>query len=172
MLFRSLKRKLRNLAQRFRYSRKSILVTTPFAKLPPELKDTAVAVEFPPPDADELKKVLQDLGATPGVNVQLTPLGQEKMVQAALGLTSAQSQRVFAKAIVRDGLLNEKDIDLVMQEKKDIIRESQALEFYAATDTPGDLGGCEVLKEWLRLRERAFSQEARDYGLQIGRAHV
>ncbi len=33
------------------------------------------------------------------------------------------------------------------------------------TETPEDVGGLEVLKDWLRLRERAFTQEARDYGL-------
>ena len=33
------------------------------------------------------------------------------------------------------------------------------------TETPDDVGGLGVLKEWLRLRERAFTQEARDYGL-------
>ena len=42
---------------------------------------------------------------------------------------------------------------------------SKALEFYAVTETPDDVGGLGVLKEWLRLRERAFTQEARDYGL-------
>ncbi len=50
-------------------------------------------------------------------------------------------------------------------QKKQIIRESQALEFYAVHETPGDVGALGVLKEWLRLRERAFSQEARNYGL-------
>ncbi|MFN9659561.1 MAG: AAA family ATPase [Cyanobacteriota bacterium] len=162
-------RKLRNLAQRFRYTRKSILITTPLHSLPPELKDTAVVVVFSPPDALELDTVLHSLADTPGVKVQLTALGREKMVQAALGLTSAQAQRVLAKAIVRDGFLNEQDIDLVMREKKEIIRESQALEFYDANESPADLGGCEVLKDWLRLRERAFSQDARDYGLPAPR---
>jgi SpoVK/Ycf46/Vps4 family AAA+-type ATPase len=33
------------------------------------------------------------------------------------------------------------------------------------TETIADIGGLEVLKEWLRTREAAFSQEARDYGL-------
>ncbi len=33
------------------------------------------------------------------------------------------------------------------------------------TQTAADVGGLGVLKEWLRLRERAFTQEARDYGL-------
>jgi SpoVK/Ycf46/Vps4 family AAA+-type ATPase len=82
-----------------------------------------------------------------------------------LGLTASQAHRVFAKAIVSDGVLDDRDIDLVMQEKKEIIRESEALEFYAVTETADDVGGLDVLKEWLRLRERAFTQEARDYGL-------
>jgi AAA+ superfamily predicted ATPase len=164
-----LKRKLRNLAQRFRYTRKSILVTTPTNQLPAELKDIAVVVEFPPPDSAELEAVLNGLTATPGVRVQLTALGREKLVQAALGLTTSQAQRVFAKAIVRDGQLDDQDIDLVTEEKKQIIRESKALEFFAASESPADLGGCEVLKDWLRLRERAFGQEARDYGLPAPR---
>lgn len=164
-----LKRKLRSLAQRFRYTRKTILITTPINQLPAELKDIAVLVEFPPPDGSELEAVLNELTATPGVRVQLTALGREKLVQAALGLTTAQAQRVFAKAIVRDGQLDDQDIDLVTEEKKQIIRSSQALEFFTASESPADLGGCEVLKDWLRLRERAFGQEARDYGLPAPR---
>jgi SpoVK/Ycf46/Vps4 family AAA+-type ATPase len=99
------------------------------------------------------------------VKVSLTPLGREKLVQAALGLTVAQAQRVLAKAIVSDGIIDDRDIDLITEEKKQIIRESEALEYYAVTETVDDVGGLGVLKEWLHLRERAFSKEARDYGL-------
>ena len=159
------KRKLRSVAQRLKFSKKSILITAPSAKIPEELKDEAVIVEFPLPKNDELETVLQRLTQTPGVKVNLTKLGREKLVQAALGLTAAQAQRVFAKAIVSNGKLDDRDINLVTEEKKQIIRESQALEFYAVHETPGDVGGLGVLKEWLRLRERAFSQEARNYGL-------
>jgi AAA+ superfamily predicted ATPase len=159
------KRKLRSVAQRLKFTRKSIVVTSPCGKIPEELKDEAVVVGFPPPDAAELEEVLNRLTQTPGVKVNLTPLGREKLVQAALGLTAAQAQRVFAKAIVRDGVLDDRDIGLVTDEKKQIIRESEALEFYAVTETPDDVGGLGVLKEWLRLREQAFTQKARDYGL-------
>lgn len=160
-----IKRKLRSLAHRLKFTRKSIVITSPSGKIPVELKDEAVIVEFPPPDVSELEAVLNRLTQTPGVKVNLTPLGREKLVQAALGLTAAQAQRVFAKAIVRDGVLDDRDIDLVTEEKKQVIRESEALEFYSATETPDDVGGLGVLKEWLRLRERAFTREARDYGL-------
>jgi hypothetical protein len=64
-----------------------------------------------------------------------------------------------------DGALDDRDIDLVTQEKKEIIRESEALEFHAVTETPDDIGGLGILKDWLRLREKAFTKEARDYGL-------
>src|SRR3989442_463229 len=76
-----------------------------------------------------------------------------------------QAQRVFSRAVVTDGLLDDRDIHLVTEEKKLIIRESEALEFYEVTASPSDVGGLGVLKEWLRLRERAFTEEARNYGL-------
>ncbi len=160
-----LKRKLRSVAQRLKFTRKTLIVTTPSSRVPDELKDEAVIVELLPPNASELDAVLGRLAQTPGVRVSLTPLGREKLVQAALGLTASQAHRVFARAIVTDGVLDDRDIDLVTQEKKQIISESKALEFYAVKETPDDVGGLGILKEWLRLRERAFTREARDYGL-------
>lgn len=160
-----IKRKLRSLAQRLKFTRKSIIITTTSTKIPEELRDEVVLIEYPAPNIKELENVLKRLSQTPGVKINLTALGHEKLVQAALGLSTAQAQRVFAKAIVSDGILDDRDIDLVTEEKKQIIRESEALEYFSAIETPDDVGGLEVLKEWLRLRERAFTQQARDYGL-------
>ncbi|HLJ95230.1 MAG TPA: AAA family ATPase [Gemmataceae bacterium] len=159
------KRKLRSLAQRLKFTKKSILVTCPVQKIPEEFRDEAVIVDFPHPSVAELEAVFSRIARAPGVKLNLTKLGRDKLVQAALGLTAAQAYRVFARAIVADGTLDDRDIRLVTEEKKQIIRESQALEFYEVTQTPDDVGGLGVLKEWLRLRERAFTQEARDYGL-------
>ncbi|MFN9176044.1 MAG: AAA family ATPase, partial [Synechocystis sp.] len=159
------KRKLRSVAQRLKATRKSMVVTSPNGSIPAELKDEAVIVEFPLPKEAELGRVLDQLVQTPGIKVNLTKLGREKLVRAALGLTASQTQRVFAKAIVTNGVLDDRDITVVTEEKKQIIKESQALEFFAVQETPSDVGGLGVLKDWLRLRERAFGQEAQDYGL-------
>ncbi len=158
-------RKLRSLAQRFKFARKTIIVTTPLWSVPLELKDDAVFMDFPAPGIPELDDILSRLTATPGVVVTLTPQGREKLLQAALGLSANHARRIFAKALVSKGQLDERDIDLVNAEKKQIIRESGALEFFSRAETIGDVGGLDVLKEWLRMRERAFGQEARDYGL-------
>jgi AAA+ superfamily predicted ATPase len=158
-------RKLRNLAHRLKTTKKTIFVTMPTYQLPEELRDDAVVIEFDLPKVPELDAILGRLTATPGIRVDLTPLGREKLLQATLGMTANQAQRVFAKAIVSDGVLDDRDIDLIIKEKKQIIRESGALEFFAPSETINDVGGLEVLKEWLKTRERAFGQQAREYGL-------
>jgi len=163
------RRKLRNLASRLKYCKKSLLILTPRSHVPDELRDEAVILPLPPPTLQELEQVLDHLTRTPGVSVQLSPLGREKILQAALGLSAAQAQRVFARAIVADGILDDADIDLVTEEKRQIIQESEALEFFPLTKTLQDVGGLLALKNWLRLRERAFTREAQEYGLPAPR---
>ena len=158
-------RKLRNLAHSLKFTKKTILVTTPTNCTPLELKDDMVQLEYSQPDYNDLVKILKNLLAIPGTKMNLEKPDADRLIRAALGLSANQAQRIFAKAIVTDGVLQEKDIDMVNNEKKQIIRESGALEFYTPKETIADVGGLEVLKEWLSMRERAFSKKARDYGL-------
>lgn len=158
-------RKLRNLANALKYTHKTIVVTSPARRLPKELEDDATLVDYRPPDVSDLRKILAGLLAAPGTKVDLAREGTDRLVRSALGLTSNQAQRVFAKAIVSGGVLNEDDIALIAHEKRQIVRGSGALDMYEARETIADVGGLEVLKKWLRMRESAFTQAARDYGL-------
>ena len=170
-------RQLRNLAQELKQTLKTIVITAPTTAIPDDLKDDVFVVEFSPPDVGEMQTILDRFTQNPQVKVNLTPLGREKVLRSALGLSSNQAQRVFAKTIVAEvrgpdgtvvknaGTLNERGIDMITQEKKSIIRESGALEFYSPQETIADVGGLEVLKSWLRSREKAFTKDARDYGL-------
>lgn len=170
-------RQLRNLAHSLKETRKSIVITSPNARVPDDLKDDVFLLEFPPPDLEEMNDILDRFIKHPQVKVSLTDLGREKVLRSALGLSSNQAQRVFGKSIVTElkspegrvlkaaGTLDERGIDMITQEKKSIIRESGALEFFSPQETIADVGGLEVLKDWLRQREKAFSQEARAYGL-------
>jgi ATP-dependent 26S proteasome regulatory subunit len=159
------KRKVRNLAQKFRYSRRSIVIITPNQRVPEEIRDEAVIIHFPPPGATELAHELDTLLANSGIVSALTKPGKEKIVQAALGMTLNQARRSFAKAIVTHGTIDDRDIDRIIADKKDVLSQTDALEFYSLTETAENVGGLSVLKDWLRLRERAFTDEARAYGL-------
>ena len=161
------KRTIRNLAQKFRYNRRTVVIVTPSDKIPPEIRDDAVIIYLPPPSAEELTKDLDMLIQTSGVPCTLSRTGREKLIQAALGMSLNGARRSFSKAIVTYGSIDDRDIDAVVAEKKDLLSQTDALEFYGLTESVDNVGGLAVLKDWLHLRERAFTEEARSYGLPV-----
>ena len=97
------------------------MIVTPTPRVPDEIRDEAVIVHFPPPTAAELSADLDTLLATSGIACSLSPGGREKIIQAALGMTLNQARRAFSKAIVTHGTLDDRDIDGIIADKKDIL---------------------------------------------------
>jgi ATP-dependent 26S proteasome regulatory subunit len=161
----TVRRKLRSVSQELKFTKKTIIVLSPTAKVPVELKNLAVVLEFPLPTEEELNEALQTLEKTPGVELKLEDAERKILLQAAQGLTTSQALRVFAKAIVSNGVLDENDVHVITDQKREIIRDSEALEFYASNQSLQDVGGLDSIKDWLRMRGRAFGSEAKDYGL-------
>jgi len=161
------RRRLKNLSHKLRTTKSSIVVTTPSREIPPELRDDAVVIDMELPSSKDLRGLLNALlkGVPKNFEIKLNETGLERLAQAAVGLSRSQANRAFAKALVGDVTLDDRDITLVLEEKKSVVRESGALEFYSPGEGVNDVGGLEVLKTWLRLRERALSPEAKEYGL-------
>lgn len=161
------RRKLRNLANRFRFTRKSIVVTSPWMRVPDELRDVTLMLELPLPTQQEFDGLLDLFLTSPAVRSDLMAAGREKLTRAALGLTISQAQRVLSAALVEDGLnvIDDRVIDRMLEEKRRILLESEALEFFPAALSDQEVGGLDNLKAWLRVREKAFTQNAREYGL-------
>jgi SpoVK/Ycf46/Vps4 family AAA+-type ATPase len=84
---------------------------------------------------------------------------------ACQGLSLERIRRVLSKIIAQYGEIKESSPALILEEKKQIIQQSQLLEFCVTDKKLSDLGGLENFKEWLQLRSEAFSQAAIDYGL-------
>lgn len=56
-------------------------------------------------------------------------------------------------------------MDIILSEKKQLIRRNGILEYMEVDETIDSVGGLEELKVWLRQRANAFSEKAREYGL-------
>jgi AAA+ superfamily predicted ATPase len=161
-----IRRRLRTLAHRLATAGATVVVTTPHRDVPEELRNEAEILDLPLPGVIELSRYLDAvIGAIAGVRADLTAHGRTRLAQAALGLTEVQARRAFGKAIVSNDVLDERAISVVLAEKKAVVRASGALEFHTAAETQEDIGGLDVMKNWLILRERAFSNEARRFGL-------
>lgn len=161
----AVKRKLRSVAQRLKFTKKTIVVLSPVSALPEELRDLADVVEFTVPGEEGLGEVLDSLLKLSGTNLELASDTRTTLVQAAAGLSADQALRVFAKALVSGGTLADSDAGLIMREKRQLVRESSALEFVTAFNDPSDVGGLTVLKDWLASRQTALTPEAKAYGL-------
>ena len=84
---------------------------------------------------------------------------------ACQGLSLERIRRVLSKIIAKYGEIDKSSPSLILQEKKQIIQQTQLLEFCLTDKGIGDLGGLDNFKDWLQLRKKAFSQEAVEYGL-------
>lgn len=86
-------------------------------------------------------------------------------MQSCQGLSTERIRRVLAKAIATHGQLEPDDVDLILEEKRQTIRQTQILDFYPTSEKISDIGGLDNLKDWLLRRGGAFSERARQYGL-------
>lgn len=160
----SVKRALRDAVSAFRNTAHTLILMSPLQDIPLELEKDAVVMDFQLPTATEIGQVLerQTVGRQ---TMPLSPLGRERLVQAALGLTQDEAEKVYRKAIAKAGHLTLNEVDVVLSEKKQLIRRNGILEYIEANETTADVGGLEELKVWLKHRSNAFSERAREYGL-------
>ena len=158
-------RMLRNLLYSLRASRKTVLLLSPFFKLPAEVRDDVPQVFLPLPDYGALGAMLHEICEGRDVKVDLSKEGEEKLVKSALGLTENQARGVFIKSILKHRVLDQSAIQLVLSEKQKIIRKDEVLEFFPTREKISDIGGLDNLKEWLKKRDKAFSGRAKEYGL-------
>ncbi|MDY6806738.1 MAG: AAA family ATPase, partial [Cyanobacteriota bacterium] len=159
----SISRKLRNLARSLKSQPKNIVIIAPQITIPEDLSEILTVLEFPLPDGEQIKTEVERLFVAMGQSVPKSLL--DDVVRAARGLSIERIRRVLAKAIATHGELQPDDVDLILEEKRQTIRQTQILDFYPARENISDIGGLDNLKDWLLRRGGAFSQRAREYGL-------
>ncbi|MGB3240420.1 MAG: AAA family ATPase [Geitlerinemataceae cyanobacterium] len=159
----SVSRKLRNLARLLKSQPKNIVILSPQIAIPEELSEALTVLEFPLPDRAEIRTEIDRLLTDTGHSLESRVL--DEMVRSSQGLSLERIRRVLARAVATHGELRSADVELILEEKRQTIRQTQILEFYPTTEQISDIGGLDNLKEWLLRRGGAFSDRARQYGL-------
>ena len=159
-------RLLRDLAIRIRSKTQTVILTGPVLSLPSDLEKDITVIDFPLPDSEDIEKcldlVIQSLKNKPDIDVDLTPAEREVLVKSAQGLTLDEIDSTLARSLVEfRGLKPE----AVVREKRQIIRKSGLLEYYEPDSQLKDVGGMELLKEWLEKRTDSFTDRAREFGI-------
>ncbi len=157
-------RSLRDAIEGFRGTHKTIVLMSPVQEIPVELEKEVVVLDFRLPNMSELNQVLS-AELEKSRTASITTEGREKLLKAALGLTRDEAEKVFRKSRVMAGQLTEGEVDIVLSEKKQLIRRNGILDYIEEDETIDSVGGLEELKHWLKQRSNAFTERAREYGL-------
>ena len=160
---------LKDLGKNMTLSRKTCFIVSPVLKVPVELEKEITVFDYPLPDIQYIKGIFDNLcksmADNPEVTIEFSKEEEEQLLKSACGLTKTEIENVFSKAIMNNKRFDVKDIDLILSEKKQIIKKSSTLEYYDSQENMANIGGLENLKTWISKRTRAFSDEARKFGL-------
>lgn len=159
-------RLLRDLAVRLRGRAETLILMGPSLNLPTDLEKDITVVDFGLPEAADIEatldRIISAVKENANIDTKLEPVQREALVKSAQGLTQDEIESVFARSLVERRRF---DLDIVLQEKKQIIRKSGLLEYYAPDAQIKDVGGLEVLKEWLDKRAESFTDKAKEFGI-------
>lgn len=159
----SISRKLRNLARLLKSQPKNLVLLSAQLSIPDDLSEVLTVLEFPLPIASEIAFEVERLMSATGQRIDSKNL--DELVRSCQGLSIERIRRVLARAIALHGELRSEDVELILEEKRQTIRQTQILDFYPATEDISDIGGLDNLKDWLIRRGGSFTDRARQYGL-------
>ncbi len=160
----SIIRKLKNLGRSLKTQSKNIIIVSTEVNIPDSLRELITVVNFPLPTLQEICEELKRL--TESLDQKISNDDLLRLGAACQGLSLERIRRVLSKIIAQYGEIDGvNSFSFILTEKKQIIDQSELLEFCIANKKMLDLGGLENLKNWIKIRSDAFSQQALEYGL-------
>ena len=163
----SISRKLRNISRILKLQPKTIIIIGSELNIPIELQDLITVLQFQLPLESEINQELERL--INSLNIKVEPQLFENLSRACQGLSLERIRRVLSKIIATYKTIDNNSIAVLLSEKKQIIRQTEILEYWSVTKKIIDLGGLDNLKDWLKKRKTAFGVQALNYGLPTPR---
>ena len=156
-------RKLRNLAKIIKTQSKQIIIVSCKVKIPFALSDVITRIDLPLPDLLEIKKEITRLSNFLNISLDIELI--DSIAQSCQGLSIDRIRKVITKIIAQYGQLDSRSLPIIIEEKRQIINQTQLLKFYPYKEVNRDIGGLDSLKAWLKKRSRSFSKQSLNYGI-------
>ena len=163
----SISRKLRNVSRILKLQPKTIIIIGSDLTIPRELQDLITVLQFQLPLENEITQELDRLVTS--LNIKIDSQLFETLTRACQGLSLERIRRVLSKIIATYKTIDDNSIAVLLSEKKQIISQTEILEYASVNEKIANLGGLDNLKSWLKKRKTAFSIQASKYGLPTPR---
>ena len=163
-------RRLRELAEKFRSERRSIVITAAALQLPPDLHGDSVPFQLGLPSGEELlpgvRNVLAEMNRTQQIPMALDMAGIAQLAQNLVGLPQEEAMRALRLSILARRRMDAGLLDAVLDAKRDALRSDGPLETVRRDASFADVAGLRRLREWIGKRKSALTPEGRRFGLE------
>ena len=161
-------RKIRNLKEEYGDKKTycPIIFTAPVMELPPELEKIFTVFDFELMNRDDIRKMISPMLIKLCKDKPVDEVSEtiNSIASACMGLTEREITRALAHSLAKN---NKEKIDRadIYEEKLQIIRKSNALDYIEPSHNIDDLGGCANFKEWIYKVKEAITPEAKEFGI-------
>lgn len=163
----SISRELKNLLPIIRKQPKTLVFIHFENLVQKDLIDKFVFLEFSLPKKIEIEKEINRLNLI--LDQKLTGDIFNLLVSSCLGLPLEKIRHLMSKALANKQKIDIQTVNLILEEKRQVISRTEVLEFWQSSEKLDDIGGLDALKNWLNKRRVHFSEAAQNYGLPVPR---
>ena len=150
----SISRKLRNISRILKLQPKTIIIIGSDLTIPKELQDLITVINFQLPLEDEINQELNRLITS--LNIKVDSQLFESLTRACQGLSLERIRRVLSKIIASYKTIDGSSIAILLSEKKQIISQTEILEYSSVNEKIANLGGLDNLKGLVKKTENSF----------------
>ena len=153
-------RKLKNIDQWLKKHKKYIIMSGKGKKIPNELKEYIKEVKLPLPNEKEIKNEIQRFIDVSDIKYKIV---KDDISRAYAGYTINRIRKSVSTLII-DNLSETNIVEKILEERENIVKRTNLLEFYYKNEKPIKIGGLTNLKNWLKIRKLSLNKKAIMYG--------
>lgn len=146
----------------------TIIIESVIRKIPKELEPYITILEMDYLNSEEIRDIIIEFLK---LN-ELCMLSDELLNQMSVafkGLSQFEIENILALAYADDGELTKRDLDLIFEQKQQMIIKSGILEMIPLRESLSEIGGLENLKKWLKKKGKVFKniEKAKKFGVDV-----
>lgn len=132
----------------------TIFILSDMLVIPHELENYITIFDYPLPIEKEIYILVKDFAKEMHINVSDDII--DSIVLSLKGMTKFQITQILNLAYHNGGNLVKEDTSLILKEKEQFIKKTGMLEIIPVKEKPEDIGGLEIMKDWLNQKANIF----------------
>ena len=145
----------------------TIFIVSTTVVIPNELENYITVFDSPLPTEKEIAEIIHNFINDIDIKVEQDVL--DEIAVSFKGLNEFQINQILNLAYQNGGYIDKSDKYLILKEKEQFIKKAGMLEVVNFKDSIDDIGGLEVLKEWLTRKAKVFQNldKAIKFGVDV-----